>query len=79
MDLQLFLRATIWISILVMFGSAFYIRHLARKKGEWNNFMYSFSGNYRFYSQNWHEVKGPLLLVLLAILVIILATLWLNP
>ncbi len=79
MDLQSLLRSMIWFSIVVMFGSALYIRHLAKKKGEWHSFMYSFTGNFKFYSQNWQEVKLPLALTLLAILILILATLWLNP
>jgi hypothetical protein len=46
------------ISIVTGFASVLYIRHLARKHGQWNQFMYSFS--FQFYRDHWDEVKLPL-------------------
>ncbi len=59
------------IAIIVMFGSALYIRHLAKMKGRWNDFLYSFSGNLRFYLEFWREIRKPLLLMGIAILTLI--------
>jgi hypothetical protein len=59
------------LAVTIMFGVALYIRHLARQKDLWRDFMYSFSGNIRFYRENWREVRFPLFLMLLAILLLI--------
>lgn len=70
------LKLTALLSILIMFGSVFYIRRLAKQKGLWREFLYSFSGNYRFYREHWNEVKTPLFFMLLAVLMLVFAT-WL--
>lgn len=59
------------LAVTIMFGAALNIRHLARQKGLWREFMYSFGGNIRFYRENWREVRFPLFLMLLAILLLI--------
>ncbi len=65
------LKALGFLSIVVMFGAVFYIRHLAKQKGMWHDFLYSFTGNARFYRDNWRDVRFPLFLMFLAILVLI--------
>ena len=59
------------LSVGAMFGAAFYIRHLAKRKGLWRDFMYSFTGNIRFYRENWRQVRLPLVVMLSAILLLI--------
>jgi hypothetical protein len=59
------------LAVMVMFGAALYIRHLAKQKDMWRDFMYSFTGNIRFYRENWRGLRLALFLMLLAILVLI--------
>ena len=65
------LKLNSFLDVTIIFGVALYIRHLARQKGLWRDFVYSFSGNIRFYCENWREVRFPLFLMLLAILLLI--------
>ncbi len=72
MDFWIILLKSIgFLSIVVMFGAAFYIRNLSKRKDVRNDFMYSFGGSFRFYRDNWQEVKFPLFLVFLSILMLI--------
>lgn len=59
-------------AIVVMFGSALYIRHVARTKGRWREF-FTFGGNYRFYRDFWPELRAPLLVMALSIVALVLA------
>ena len=59
------------LAVILMFGAALYIRQLAKQKGLWRDFMFSFTGNIRFYRENWRDLRLPLFLMLLAILVLI--------
>jgi hypothetical protein len=63
-----------YLAITLMFGCALYIRYLARQKGKWRDFLYSFIGNWCFFKENWRDVKMPLFLMGLAILALIIVT-----
>jgi len=61
------------IGVVLMFGSALYVRHLARTKGG-PDYLYTFRGNLRFYRESWRELKVPMLVTCLSILMLVVAT-----